>query len=287
MSELSNISVIRSVLERHGFRFSKALGQNFLVNPSVCPRMAAQSGAGPGVGVLEIGPGIGVLTRELSALAEKVVSIELDERLLPVLEETLSGYGNVKIVHGDVMKVDLKRLLNEEFSGMEIVVCANLPYYITSPVIMRLLEEKLPIRALTVMVQKEAADRLCAQPGTRACGAVSMAVQYYAEPEILFQVSRGSFLPPPNVDSSVIRLQLRREPPVSLWDEKLFFRLVKAAFGQRRKTVLNSAAAGLSLEKSRVEAACREAGIVPSARAEQLSLEEFAALSNALAEKRG
>lgn len=170
---------------------------------------------------------------------------------------------------------------------MEIVVCANLPYYITSPVIMRLLEEKLPIRALTVMVQKEAADRLCAQPGTRACGAVSMAVQYYAEPEILFQVSRGSFLPPPNVDSSVIRLQLRREPPVSLWDEKLFFRLVKAAFGQRRKTVLNSAAAGLSLEKSRVEAACREAGIVPSARAEQLSLEEFAALSNALAEKRG
>ena len=244
--------------------------------------MAAQSGAGPGVGVLEIGPGIGVLTRELSALAEKVVSIELDERLLPVLEETLSGYGNVKIVHGDVMKVDLKKLLNEEFSGMETVVCANLPYYITSPVIMRLLEEKLPIRALTVMVQKEAADRLCAQPGTRACGAVSMAVQYYAEPEILFQVSRGSFLPPPNVDSSVIRLQLRQEPPVSLWDEKLFFRLVKAAFGQRRKT-----AAGLSLEKSRLEAACHEAGIVPSARAEQLSLEEFAALSNALAEERG
>ena len=282
MNELSNISVIRSILEKHGFRFSKGLGQNFLVNPSVCPRMAEQCGAGTGVGVLEIGPGIGVLTRELSARAEKVVSIELDDRLLPVLEETLSDCENVKVVHGDVMKVNLKELLQNEFSGMEVVVCANLPYYITSPVIMRLLEEKLPLKAITVMVQKEAADRLCALPGTRACGAVSISVRYYAEPEILFQVSRGSFMPPPNVDSSVIRLQLREQPAVEIQDERLFFRLVKAAFGQRRKTILNSVASGLSLGKNTVEEACGEAGVAPGARAEQLTLEGFASLANAL-----
>lgn len=282
MNELSNISVIRSILEKHGFRFSKGLGQNFLVNPSVCPRMAEQCGAGPGVGVLEIGPGIGVLTRELSARAEKVVSIELDDRLLPVLEETLSDCENVKVVHGDVMKVNLKELLQNEFSGMEVVVCANLPYYITSPVIMRLLEEKLPLKAITVMVQKEAADRLCALPGTRACGAVSISVRYYAEPEILFQVSRGSFMPPPNVDSSVIRLQLREQPAVEIQDERLFFRLVKAAFGQRRKTILNSVASGLSVGKGTVEEACREAGVIPGVRAEQLTLEAFASLANAL-----
>lgn len=282
MSELSNISTIRSVMERHGFRFSKGLGQNFLINPSVCPRMAAESGAGKGVGVLEVGPGIGVLTAELSKLADKVVSIELDDRLLPVLSETLADCSNVKIIHGDVMEVNLQQLIREEFSGMKVVVCANLPYYITSPVIMRLLEEKLPIQAITVMVQKETADRLCALPGTRACGAVSASVRYYAEPEILFQVSRGSFMPAPNVDSAVIRLNILPEAPVSVQDEEAFFRFVKAAFGQRRKTVINSVAAGLSISKEKVAKACEKADVPLTARAEQLTLERLAELFNNL-----
>ena len=244
--------------------------------------MAEECGAGPGVGVLEIGPGIGVLTVELAKRAERVVSIELDKRLLPVLAETLSEYPHTKIVNDDVLKVDLQALLREEFPGMEVVVCANLPYYITSPVIMRLLEERLPISALTVMVQKEAAQRLCAQPGTRACGAVSVAVQYYAAPRVLFPVSRGSFLPPPNVDSAVIRLDVREQPPIAVPDEKRFFALVKAAFGQRRKTILNAISAGLSLPKETLSAACEKADVSPSARAEQLDMDQLAALCRAL-----
>lgn len=280
--KLSDPSAIKSLLAQHGFTFSKSLGQNFLINPSVCPRMAEECGAGPGVGVLEIGPGIGVLTVELAKRAEKVVSIELDKRLLPVLAETLGAYPNAKVVNDDVLKVDLQRLLLEEFPGMEVVVCANLPYYITSPVIMRLLEERLPISALTVMVQKEAAQRLCAQPGTRACGAVSVAVQYYAEPRVLFQVSRGSFLPPPNVDSAVIHLDVQEQPPVAVPDERRFFALVKAAFGQRRKTILNAVSAGLSLSKEQLLKACENAGIPPTARAEQLHMEQLAALCRAI-----
>ncbi|MBQ2667033.1 MAG: 16S rRNA (adenine(1518)-N(6)/adenine(1519)-N(6))-dimethyltransferase, partial [Clostridia bacterium] len=178
MKRLSDISTIREVMEKNGFSFSKALGQNFLINPSVCPRMASMSGAADCAGAIEVGPGIGVLTYELSQVAKKVVSIELDKRLLPVLDETLADCDNVKILNADVMKVDLHKVIEEEFGGQEVAVCANLPYYITSPVIMRLLEERLPITSVTVMVQKEAADRLCAKPGPRACGAVSAAVQY-------------------------------------------------------------------------------------------------------------
>lgn len=279
---LSDPSAIKALLARHGFTFSKSLGQNFLINPSVCPRMAEECGAAPGVGVLEVGPGIGVLTVELAKRAEKVVSVELDKRLLPVLEETLAPYDNVKVINDDILKVDLKKLLREEFPNMQVVVCANLPYYITSPVIMRLLEERLPIAGLTVMVQKEAAQRLCAQPGKRECGAVSVAVQYYAEPRVLFQVSRGSFLPPPNVDSSVIRLDVRPEAAIDIPNEKKFFALVKAAFGQRRKTILNAVAAGLSVPKERIAAACDAAGIAQNARAEQMTMEQFAALSRAM-----
>ncbi len=282
MDRLSDISTVKSILARHGFQFSKALGQNFLINPSVCPRMAEQCGADSQTGVLEIGPGIGVLTRELASRAGKVVAVELDQRLLPVLEETLAQYPNAEIVHGDVMKLDLHRLLAEKFSGMNVVVCANLPYYITSPVIMRLLEEKLPVKAVTVMVQKEAADRLCALPGTRACGAVSIAVQYYAEPEILFQVSRGSFLPPPNVDSTVIRLNIRETPSVEVVDENSFFRVVRAAFGQRRKTLGNSLSSGLGVPKERLGNAMETVGIASNMRAEQLSMEQFACLANEL-----
>lgn len=213
MENLTDVGAVRSLLDRYGFRFSKALGQNFLINPTVCPRMAEASGAGPASGVLEIGPGIGVLTRELAARAGKVVAVELDQRLLPVLEETLRDAGRVKVVHGDVMKLNLAALLKEEFRDMPVAVCANLPYYITSPIIMGLLESRLPFTTITVLVQKEAAQRLCARPGSRECGAVTLAVQYYAEAKILFPVSRGSFLPAPKVDSAVMQLQIRREPP--------------------------------------------------------------------------
>lgn len=286
MQRLSDISTIRAVLEKNGFHFSKALGQNFLINPSVCPRMAALSGAADCAGAVEVGPGIGVLTWELSQVARKVVSIELDKRLVPVLDETLADCDNVKILNADVMKLDLRRMIEEEFPGGEVAVCANLPYYITSPVIMRLLEERLPVTSITVMVQKEAAERLCAHPGERACGAVSAAVWYYAEPEILFQVSRGSFMPAPNVDSAVIRLCIRRTPPVEVADEPFFFRVVRAAFAQRRKTAVNSIANTLGRSKQAVAAAFDAAGVPQNARAEALTLEDFAALTAGLLQEK-
>lgn len=281
MEQLSNIGVIRDIMERHGFTFSKALGQNFLINPSVCPRMAELGGAGPGVGVLEIGAGIGVLTAELSRRADRVVCVEIDGRLLPVLAETLGGCENVEVVNADVMETDLRRLIQEKFAGLEAVVCANLPYYITSPVIMRLLEQRLPVKAITVMVQKEAARRLCAQPGSREVGAVSIAVRYYSVPRILFQVSRGSFMPAPDVDSAVIRLDVLEKPAVDAPPEA-FFRVVKAAFSMRRKTLLNCLAAGLSLPKDAARALLERADADPAARAEQLSMEQFASIAKAL-----
>lgn len=286
MQKLSDISTIRAVLEKNGFHFSKALGQNFLINPSVCPRMAALSGAADCAGAVEVGPGIGVLTWELSQVAKKVVSIELDKRLVPVLDETLADCDNVKILNADVMKLDLRRMIEEEFPGGEVAVCANLPYYITSPVIMRLLEERLPVTSITVMVQKEAAERLCAHPGERACGAVSAAVWYYAEPEILFQVSRGSFMPAPNVDSAVIRLRIRKTPPVEVANEPFFFRVVRAAFAQRRKTAVNSIANTLGRSKQAVAAAFDAAGVPQNARAEALTLEDFAALAAGLLQEK-
>lgn len=281
-SGLSDPGRIRELLSRHGFHFSKALGQNFLINPRVCPRMAAECGAENCKGVIEVGPGIGVLTWELSQAADKVCAIELDRRLFPVLEETLSGCSNVKIIPGDVMKLDLAQLIQEEFEGGPVCVCANLPYYITSPVILRLLEERLPVTSITVMVQKEAAVRLCATPGSKECGAVSAAVHYRARPRILFQVGRGSFLPPPKVDSAVIRLDLLPEPPVRVADEDWFFQVVRGAFAQRRKTAANSLSSALGLEKARIEAALEGRGISPAIRAERLTLEQLADLSNAL-----
>ncbi len=282
MGDLWRPATIKEVLGRHGFRFSKALGQNFLIDPRVCPRMAAESGAAECAGAIEVGPGLGVLTYELAQVAKKVVAIELDQRLFPVLGETLADCPNVELVQGDVLKLDLHALIQEKFGGQEVCVCANLPYYITSPVIMGLLEGGLPLKSITVMVQKEAAERICAQPGQRACGAVSVSVHYHSQPQVLFGVSRGSFLPPPNVDSAVIRLDLRREPPVQVADEGWFFRVSRAAFAQRRKTAANSISASLGLPKAQVEAALGAAGIPANARAEQLSLEQFAALVNAL-----
>jgi 16S rRNA (adenine1518-N6/adenine1519-N6)-dimethyltransferase len=282
MSHLSDPGQIKEVLSRHGFHFSKALGQNFLINGSVCPRMAAECGAGECEGVIEVGPGIGVLTWELSQVAKKVTAIELDQRLFPVLEETLADCDNVKIVPGDVMKLDLRQLIQEEFGGGPVCVCANLPYYITSPVILRLLEEELPVTAITVMVQKEAAQRLCAPPGSRECGAVSVAVHYRSVPRVLFPVGRGSFMPPPNVDSAVIRLDLRKEPPVEVRDEEWFFKVSRAAFAQRRKTAANSISATLGVPKAQVEEMLTASGIPANIRAERLTLEQLAILSNGL-----
>lgn len=282
MKRLSDIGTIKDILSRHGFTFSKSLGQNFLINPSVCPRMAELSGADTGVGVIEVGPGIGVLTNELCKLADKVVAIELDKRLLPVLDETLSEYDNLKIVNDDILKIDLHELIREEFNGMEVVVCANLPYYITSPVIMKLLEDKLPISAITVMVQKEAAQRICADVGSRQSGAVTVSVNYYAKPEMLFSVSAGSFMPAPKVDSAVIRLNVLNEPRISVSDEGRFFSVVRAAFSQRRKTLSNSLSSGLSLSKSEVNKILVNCGIPVNTRAEQLRLENFADIANNL-----
>lgn len=279
MENLSNISVIRDVLSRHGFSFSKGLGQNFLINPTVCPRMAEMGNAKPGWGIIEIGAGVGVLTAELARRADKVVCIEIDSRLLPVLDETLAEFDNIKIVNEDVLKVDLHKLIEQEFAGMPVAVCANLPYYITSPIIMNLLEAHLPIASLTVMVQKEAAARLCAEPGSREVGAVSIAVRYYSDPKILFQVSRGSFLPAPDVDSTVIRLDVRDRPPVEVGSEEQFFKVVRATFSQRRKTLPNTLSAGLGIPKSQAIEMLEKAGIPTNLRAEQLTLDQFALLS--------
>ena len=279
MEPLTNRAVIRQVMERHGFTFSKALGQNFIVNPSVCPRIAEEGGAAPGVGVSEIGAGIGVLTAELARRADKVVCVEIDSRLLPILDETLGEFRNVAIVNEDVMKVDLAALIAREFPGLEVVVCANLPYYITSPILMSLLEQRLPIRSITVMVQKEAAQRICAQPGTRDSGAITAAVRYYSQPRVLFPVSRGSFLPAPEVDSAVIRLDLHPTPPVAVADEATLFRVIRGAFGQRRKTVLNTLSAALKLPKEETRALLEQAGVPATARAEALTRAQFAAIA--------
>jgi len=282
MENLSNIGVVKDILARHGFSFSKGLGQNFLINPTVCPKMAEQGNAQPGWGIIEIGAGFGVLTAQLAQRADKVVCIEIDQRLLPILAETLEEFNNIKIINQDVLKVDLNSLIAQEFPHMPVAICANLPYYITSPIIMKILEDRLPITSLTVMVQKEAAQRICAQPGTREVGAVSIAVQYYAQPQILFPVSRGSFMPSPDVDSAVIRFDMLEKPPVQVQSEALLFRTARAAFAQRRKTVANAVSAGLALEKGQVEEALASAKIASTARAEQLTLEQFAALADSL-----
>ena len=284
MLELTDIGTIKALLARHGFHFSKALGQNFIVNPSVCPRMADESGIDSESGVIEIGAGIGVLTAELAKRAKKVVCIELDSKLLPILDETLADFDNIEIINADVLKIDLAALIEEKFGGMPVYVCANLPYYITSPVIMTLLESRLPLKAVTVMVQREAAQRLCAPVGSRLSGAVTVAVDYYAEARKLFDVSAGSFMPAPKVDSSVIRLDIREKPGIEVSDEKLFFSMVHAAFGQRRKTASNSISSGTDIPKAVVAEAIERCGFPPSVRAESMTAEQLAALCEALNE---
>lgn len=281
MDNLTNIKFIKELLGSFGFTFSKGLGQNFLINPNVCPQMAEKSGCRD-IGVIEIGPGLGVLTTELCKIAKKVVAIELDDRLKPVLDVTLKEFQNVKVIFGDALKLDLQKLIQDEFQDMKVVICANLPYYITSPIIMELLESELPIEAITVMVQKEAAERLCAKLGTRSCGAVTAAVSFYAKAEKLFDVSRGSFMPSPNVDSSVIRLDLSKKEPVSVNNKKAMFKVIRAGFNQRRKTLTNSLSSGLAIDKSTIQQALENCGLKPTARAEELTLAQFAALSDYL-----
>ena len=285
MDNLSNPAVIRNLLERHGFSFSKALGQNFLINPAICPKMAQQGIDSSDWGVLEIGAGVGVLTQELARRASKVAVVEIDERLLPVLEESLAEHQNVSIVLGDVMKVDLPALLKEQFGDRPVCVCANLPYYITSPILMMMLEQRLPLKAITVMVQKEAAARLCAQPGSRECGAVTFAVRYYSTPRQLFPVSRGSFFPAPKVDSAVIRLDVHPNPDHGVTDEKLLFSMVRAGFGQRRKTLANPLSAALHLPKEKVQQALEQAELPLTVRAEAVPFDGWIKLANALKEQ--
>ncbi len=278
--DLCNYSEITDLLKRHGFTFSKSLGQNFIINKSICPAMAKSLGADDKTGVLEIGPGIGVLTRELCAAAGKVVSVELDKRLFPILSETLSGCSNLEIIEGDALKMDLNALVKEKFGKMkDIKVCANLPYYITSPIIMKLIESKLTVSEIVVMVQREAADRLAAEIGSRESGALTVAAQYYADIEKLFDVGRGSFTPQPKVDSAVIKLTVRKEPAVRPENEKRFFEIVRAAFAQRRKTALNSLSSALRLPKDKVRAALAEIGRSENERAENFTMEDFAELS--------
>ena len=277
---LTSPKTIRQIQDKFGFTFKKGLGQNFLTSRDVLDDIV--DAAEIESGVMEIGPGFGVLTQALCESAEKVVSVEIDDRLLPVLDYTLSGYDNVKIVHGDVMKLDLKELIEKEFGGEKISIAANLPYYITTPIISRLLEEKLPVKNIIVMVQKEVAERLSAKEGTKDYGAITLLCRYYTEPEIITKVPASLFVPPPKVDSAVLRLRVLDEPRVKVKDEKIFFKTVKAAFSQRRKTLLNCLVSAFPISKEEIGALLREAGIEPQRRGETLSIEEFARVSDLL-----
>lgn len=278
----------KELLRKYGFSFKKSLGQNFLVDGNILKKIVQAAELTPAKGTLEIGPGIGALTEQLALASGKVVAVEIDQRLIPMLEEALGEYSNVTIIHGDILKVDLAAIFQEYFAGLESVsVVANLPYYITTPIVMRLLEEKLNIDSIVVMVQKEVADRFAAAPGTKDYGSLSVAVQYYAEPNMVVKVPQSVFIPQPNVESAVVKLEMRKTPAVHVKDEDLFFDLVQAAFAQRRKTILNNLQRRF-FPGSGGKEACRRfldsCGIAPERRGETLTLEEFARLANRLSE---
>lgn len=273
--ELANPEVVRYIVQRFGLRMNKKLGQNFLIRSDVVKNIASAAGLKEGSPVLEIGPGIGTLTQALAETGAAVTAVELDDKLLPVLDKTLEKYENVRIVHGDILRVNIEEMMGRK----PFTVCANLPYYITTPIIMKLLEQRLPVERIVVMVQKEVAERMTAAPGSKIYGALSVSVQYYTQPEMLFDIAPRSFMPAPEVTSAVVRMNVLREPPVHT-DEKKFFAVVKAAFQQRRKTLAN-ALKGTGMPKDMLETVFAESGIDSKRRGETLSLDEFAALANA------
>lgn len=284
MAELGNPSNTIEVLKKYGFRFQKRYGQNFLIDSHILEKIVEAAEITKEDMVLEIGPGIGTMTQYLAEHAREVVAVEIDKTLIPILEDTLSAYDNVTVINEDILKVDIEALAREKNGNRPIKVVANLPYYITTPIIMGLFESHTPLASITIMVQKEVADRMQAGPGTKDYGALSLAVQYYAKPEIMMNVSPGCFIPKPNVGSAVIRLTRYEQNPVQVKDEDFLFSLIRAAFGQRRKTLVNSLtnASFLSVSKEAILRALSEMGISETVRGEALTLEEFAKLSNLL-----
>ena len=284
MLELTNIHVIKDLLERHGFHFSKAKGQNFLTQAWVPRRIAEESGVDETCGVLEIGPGMGPLTQQLCLRAGKVVAVEVDQKLKPVLEETMAPHDNLEILFGDVLKQDIPALVREKFAGLRPKACANLPYYITSDILAALLEAGC-FETITVMVQKEVAQRICAKPGSDAYGAFTVFCQYHAEPEILFDVPAGCFIPQPKVTSAVLHLKVRTQPLCPVADEALFFKVVRASFAQRRKTLVNGLSAAFGqIGKQRLTEILSACGLAANVRGETLSIPEFARLADAIRE---
>lgn len=282
---LSSHSATMDLVKRHGFKFTKSLGQNFLIDDNIVDKIVAGAGIGPSDKIIEVGPGIGTLTREMASRAGTLMAVEIDKNLIPILTDTLGDFENVKIVNEDIIKADIRGLIDENLDGGPVKLVANLPYYITTPIIMRFLEEDINVTDIVVMVQKEVAERMNAQPGGKDFGALSVAVQFYCDTEIVAKVPRHLFVPQPNVDSIVIALRVRPERKYKVDSEDLFFKVVKAAFGQRRKTLLNSIASMGNLSKDMVKEALEEAGIDPKRRGETLSLDEFANLSNVIGNK--
>lgn len=281
---LGNPQETIAVLQKYNFAFQKKFGQNFLIDPRVLEKIIKAAEITEDDCVLEIGPGIGTMTQHLACAAKKVIAVEIDRALIPILQDTLSGWDNVKIINEDVMKVDLAKLAEEENGGKQLKVVANLPYYITTPIIMGLFESHVPLKSITVMVQKEVADRMQVGPGTKDYGALSLAVQYYAKPYIVANVPSNCFMPRPKVGSAVIRLERYEEPPVKVKDEKLMFRIIRASFNQRRKTLANGLknSAELDFTKEEIAAAIAGIGKEPGVRGETLTLEEFAGLADEL-----
>lgn len=279
---LHSPKVIKEVMAKYGFRFSKGLGQNFLIDGNILDKIVEGSEITKEDYVLEVGPGFGTLTQALCESAKKVVAVELDNRLEEILSDTLLGYENFTFVHGDILKIDIEAIIEEEFGNQPFKVAANLPYYITSPIVMMFLESNLPLERITVMVQKEVAQRMQAMPNTKDYGALSVAVQYYSKPEILAQVPKSMFMPAPNVDSAVISLKIYEEKPYQAKSDVDFFRVVKASFGQRRKTLLNALASGLGKTKDEIKEILEKADIVSQRRGETLSIEEFIRIADLL-----
>ena len=282
MDRLSSHKATKEVVQKHNFKFSKSLGQNFLIDTNVIDRILEGARVTEGDYVIEVGPGIGTLTKEMGRTAEKVVAIEIDKTLIPILEETLSDFPNIEVINQDILKVDVQELVKEKLNGGPVKLIANLPYYITTPIVMKFLEEDIPVTDIVVMVQKEVADRMNAQPNSKDYGALSVAVQYYCDTEIVAKAPRHMFMPQPNVDSTVIGLHVREERKYNVDNEDIFFKTVKASFGQRRKTLLNSLGGLGFLSKDQIKIALQEANIDEKRRGETLSIEEFASLSNAV-----